>query len=228
VLCANAAPTNFFNAGVEAYQTADFARATEAFRAAIAAQPSAGALQNLGNAEWERRRTGDAVLAWEQSLWLDPFDANARNNLRFARETARLEAPELTWFEAVSSWLPVNWWGWLTAVSLWLALGLTLLPGILRRRKAPWEQAVAAVALGVLLLTLPAHLGTFTRARIGFVLQKNTALRLTPTTEAEAVTRLAAGDPVRKIRTRGNFIFVRTNHSAGWLENNEFGLIGGK
>jgi len=221
-----AAVPDEFTTGIEAYRASAFDRAAQAFRASAIGQPTVGALQNLGNAEWQRGRAGDAILAWEQALWLDPYDSNARNNLRFARETAQLEAPELTWCEEVSLWLPVNGWAWIAGASLWLAVGLITLPGILRRRKAPWQQAVAALSLGVFLFSLPAQFGTFTRSGIGFVLQNDTPLRLTPTSEAEAVTRLAAGEPARKVRSRGNYLFIRTNRSSGWVEKQQFGLIG--
>ena len=171
--------------------------AAEAFRQSVTLQPASGALQNLGNAEWQRHRTGAAILAWEQALWLDPFNQSARQNLRFARKTAQLEAPDLAWYEVISTWLPVSWWAWIAGVSLWLAVGMVLLPGILRRRKATWHQAIAALGLMVFLLSVPAHIGVETRSRIGFVLQKDTPLRLTPTLEAQAVTRLAAGEPAR-------------------------------
>jgi len=229
LLCAlstSAAPiTTQFNAGVEAFQSGDFAQAAQAFRDAAAREPASGTLQNLGNAEWQLGRAGDAVLAWEQALWVNPFDKNARNNLRFARAALQLDSPELKWYEAAATWLPANWWAWIAGGSLWLVVGMITLPGILRWRKATWQQAVAALGLGVFLVSIPAHFGALTRTRVGFVLEKNTPLRLTPTAEGEAVTRLAAGEPARWLRTRGNYLFIRTNRNVGWIERSEFGLI---
>jgi hypothetical protein len=222
------APATNFKAGVEAYQASDYSRAVDIFHALAAQQPSSGVLQNLGNAEWQRGRVGEAVLAWEQVLWVDPFDKNARNNLRFARDSAQLENPDLTWWEAVSGWLPVSWWAWITTGSLWLAVGFVTLPGVFRIRKASWQPAAAVLALGILLLTIPAHVGSVTRSRIGFVLQKDAPLRLTPTTEAEVVTRLQAGQPIRIVRGRGDYVFLRTAHMAGWLKLGQFGLISSK
>jgi hypothetical protein len=213
-----------FQAGVTAYRTNDYARAAEAFGQSMALQPASGTLQNLGNAEWQRHRTGAAILAWEQALWLDPFNQSARQNLRYARKNAQLEAPDLAWYEVISTWLPVSWWAWIAGVSLWLSVGVVLLPGILRRRKATWHQAIAAVGLMVFLLSVPAHIGVETRSRIGFIMQKNTPLRLTPTLEAQAVTRLAAGEPARKVRTRGNYLLIRNGRVLGWVEQDQFGL----
>lgn len=213
-----------FQAGAVAYRAGDYARAAEAFRQSVVLQPASGALQDLGNAEWRCQHTGAAILAWEQARWLDPFNPSARQNLGFARKTAQLEAPDLTWYEVVSAWLPTSWWAWIAGISLWLAVGMGMLPGVLRQRKATWHQAVAALGLMVFLLSLPAHIGVQTRSRIGFVLQKDTPLRLTPTLEAQAMTRLAAGEPGRWVRARGNYVLIRTSRALGWVEQDQFGM----
>lgn len=218
-------PMNSFEAGNAAYNAGDFATAAKAFRVVAATEPAAGTFQNLGNAEWQQGRTGEAILAWEQALWVNPFDANARNNLRFARQTAQLEAPELRWYEVASTWLPVNWWGWIVGGSLWTVVGVLTLPGVLRLRRASWQQAVAALGLGIFLLSLPAHIGTMTRTRLGVILPNDTPLRLTPTTGAEAITRLAAGEPARWVRASGDYLFVRTNRGAGWVKRAQFALV---
>ena len=219
------AASALFQAATAAYRAGDFDQAARLFRRITAAQPASGTLQNLGNAEWQCGQVGAALLAWEQALWLDPLNRDARNNLRFARRAAQLETPELTWYEVVSSWLPAEWWGWVAGVSLWLSVGAVLLPGIFRFRKATWHQAAAAAGLVVFLLSLPACLGIFTRSHLGFVLVKDTPLRLTPTASSQFVTRMASGEPARLARRRGDFILVRTGRAEGWILENEFGAI---
>jgi hypothetical protein len=225
-LAANAATSNSaFIGATQAYNAGDFERAAESFRQSAMQQPASGTLQNLGLAEWQRNKTGYAILAWEQALWLDAFNQSSRSNLRFARKAAQLESPELSWNEVVSSWLPVNWWAWIAGLSLWLAVGMGTLPGVLRLRKAGWHQALAAFGVMLFLLSVPAHLGVYTRSRMGFVLEKETPLRLTPTAEAQALTQLAAGEPARLVRARGNYVLVRTSRATGWLDHKQFGLI---
>jgi len=219
------AKADAFSDGLENYRAGNFSQAATQFRETISRQPSSGAFQNLGNAEWQQKQIGPAVLAWEQALWLNPFDHNARNNLKFARETAQLESPDLTWYEVASGWLPMNWWAWLTGISLWCAVGVLVLPGVLRWKKPVWQQAAAALALVIFLLCLPAHMGTLTRAEIGFVLKAETPLRLTPTTNGQIVTRLASGEPARQMRSQGHFAFVRTRHTAGWIQKDSFRLL---
>ena len=77
----------------------------------------------------------------------------------------------------------------------------------------------------VFLLSVPAQIGVHTRSRIGFILQKDTPLRLTPTLEAQAVTRLAPGEPARWVRARGNYVLIRTSRTRGWIEREQLGLI---
>jgi hypothetical protein len=214
-----------FAAGCDAYHAGDYGLAVKDFREATIQRPSSGGLQNLGLAQWQRGKQGLAILAWEQALWLDPLQQSARANLRFARKNAQLETPELAWYEVVSTWLPVNWWAWIAGISFWLAVGMIMLPNLLRKPKAGWHQAVAALALMLFLLSVPAHVGVQTRSHIGFVLSKDTPLRLTPTQEAQFVTRMAAGEPARMQRTRGNYILLRTSRSLGWVEREQFGLV---
>lgn len=220
--CASA--NQLFREATESYRAGDMTYAALLFRESVLRRPSSGALQNLGNAEWKNRRTGQAVLAWEQALWLDPFNQAARNNLRFVRRVAQLEAPDLAWYEVVSTWLPVNWWAWITGFSFWFAVGVGALPGLLRWRKAAWQQALAAFALAVFLLSVPAHFGVETRSRLGFILEKNTPLRLSPTDDAQFLIRLQAGESARLERAHGKYVLIRANRMLGWVQADQLGL----
>jgi tetratricopeptide (TPR) repeat protein len=217
-----------FQDGLEAYRAGEYKPAVEAFRQAVALRPASGTLQNLGNAEWQCGHPGRAILAWEQALWLDPFAKDARNNLRFARKSVEVEAPDLAWYEVVSSWLPANWWGLIAGSSFWLAFGIGALPGLLRWRKAAWHQALAAFFLALFLLSVPAHRGVDRRSQIGFVLEKNAPLRLTPTEDAQLITRLGTGEPARVMRARGKYLLVRNRRTSGWVERAQFGLLTGE
>lgn len=216
---------SLFAGAKEAYRVGDYTSAALLFREAALKQPASGTLQNLGVAEWQRGQTGPAVLAWEQALWLKPFNPPVRENLRFARRVAQLESPELTWYEVVSSWLPVNWWVWLAGLSFWTAVAAATLPGILRLRKAVWQQALAAAGMAVFLLSVPAHLGIESRSRLGFVLQKDAGLRLTPTEHSQLITRLPAGEAARVKRVHGRYLLIRTSRGQGWMDKQQFGLI---
>jgi tetratricopeptide (TPR) repeat protein len=228
VLNSRAATNDFFPDGVVLSHAGQFPEAAAAFENSAKQQPSSGALVNLGLAEWQRGHAGPAILAWERAQWIDPFDVSAQANLKFARPVAQVDEPELKWFEAASTWLPPDAWVWLAGGSLWLAVGALLLPGIFRRRKAGWHQFLTALGLCVFIFSLMANIGVVSRTQIGFVLKKNAPLLLTPTREGEIISTLTAGEPARKLRTRGNYFFIRTVNGTGWVERQQFGLINPK
>jgi tetratricopeptide (TPR) repeat protein len=214
-----------FHAGVAAYEAGQFDLAAQSFSNSLAEQTAPGTLLNLGLAEWQRGRVGDAILAWEQAAWLDPFDHDAQNNLFYAQQSAEVNPPELTWFEQASIWLPANFWTWIAGGSLWLAVALVTVPGFFRLRKAGWHQAVAALALGVFLLSLAPCAGIVTRSKIGIVTEKNTLLRLTPTQSAETVASLPPGEPVRALRRHGDYFFVHTQNGNGWVGHQQIRFV---
>ncbi len=225
---ARAAGTNdLFAQGLALSRTGEFPAAATAFEKSARQHPAAGTLVNAGLAEWQRGRAGMAILAWEQARWMNPFDARAAGNLKFARAVAEVEEPDLAWYETASMWLPGNAWPWLAAVSLWATVGFLVLPGIMRWRKSGWHQALAAVAFGVLLFSLVANYGVLSRTDVGFVLRKNAPLFLTPTKQADQVSTLTAGEPARVLRTRGNYYLIRTAFGVGWIAKEEFGLVNG-
>lgn len=220
-----AAPNDLFAQGVEAYRAGKFPEAAAAFEKTAQQQPAAGTLLNVGNAEWQCGHAGAAIRAWEQARWIDPFDKRAAQNLKFARTVAQVDEPQLKWFETASTWLPANAWVWIAGASLWLAVGALTLPGIFRRRKGGWQQSLAALGCCVFLVSMTANLGVVSRSQIGFVLKKNASLRLTPTREGEIISTLSAGEPARRLRTRGNYYFIRAANGSGWIERGAFGRV---
>lgn len=214
-----------FTGGSQAYATGKYEAAAASFIEAAEAAPAPGTLHNLGNAEWQLGHTGPAVLAWERAQWLDPFSPNPRANLRYARKARLLEAPDLGWFEICSTWLPANAWPWIASFSLWLAIALVIFPGVFRWRKASWQQALAAAGFAIFLLTIPALIGIQSRTKLGVILPRNVNLCLTPTSEAQPIARLAAGEIVRLERERGKYLFVRTSTASGWIARSQFSLI---
>ena len=214
-----------FREGVAAYEAGRYEPAAQAFQDSLSQQTAAGTLLNLGLAEWRGGRTGEAMVAWEQSAWLNPFNPDARHNLLYAQETIQVNPLELTRCELASTWLPASFWAWIAGGSLWLAVALVTLPGFFRARKAGWHQTLAALALGIFLLSLPPNLGVFTRAALGLVTEKNTPLRLTATQSAETVATLSAGEPVRQLRARGDYLFVHTQYGNGWIGRHQIKWI---
>lgn len=225
---ARAATNDSFAEGVAAYSAGQFGPAAQAFETVGAIRPATGTFVNLGLAEWQRGHAGPAILAWEQALWIDPFNKPAAENLQFARQVSELDTPQLRWFETLSSWLPSRAWLWLAGASLWLAVGMILLPPVFRRQKAGWHQTLAAGGLGVFLLSIAGNWGVISRTHLGFVLENNAPLLLTPTHNGEVTSTLTSGEPARELRIHGDYVLIRTDSQTGWIERKQFGLVSGR
>jgi tetratricopeptide (TPR) repeat protein len=218
--------SNTFAAGTAAWQAGRFDEAARCFKQELQHRPSSEAWHNYGNAAWQAGHPGEAVLAWERARWIAPGNTNAAASLRFVDNLGQFSELPLTWTEKYSAWLPAGQWAWLAAGSGWLAVSLAVLPGIFRRRKSAWQSWLAATALGLLLLTLPALAGIHSRAKLAVILPANTPLRQTPTLTAQPLARLAAGEMVRCLRLRGAYWFVRTaNDETGWIAQNQLGFV---
>ena len=216
----------FSNASA-AYAAGDFAEAVEGLRELVnAGDFSAGALHNLGDAEWKFGRHGHAVLAWERARSLDPFSKNTEANLRFARQNARVDAPLLAWHERYSTALPGGWWIAIASAGLWGGVALLTLPRLLGWRRADWHQGVAAALFAIFLLCGPALFGVWKRSQFGVVLEDETPLRLTPTREAETLVKLPAAEMARVERERGEYFYVRADGDrAGWVRKADFARV---
>ena len=78
-------PATPYNQGNQFYAHRDYAHATEAYRKALAAGPSAAACYNLGNALFKSGHTGQAIVQYRRACYLQPRDGDVRANLAFAR-----------------------------------------------------------------------------------------------------------------------------------------------
>lgn len=216
-----------FSKGATAYTSGDFAEAAYQLRPLVEeGHISAGALHNLGNAEWKVSRPGHAILAWERAAALDPANPNTAANLRFARHEAKLGAPVLGWHEQYSSWRPSAFWLAAAMLGLWGGVALLVLPRLLAWRRADWHQGVAALLLAIFMLSVPAIYGLTRRAQIGVILEEETALRLVPAREGETLVKVAAGEVARVEKTRGDYLYVRAEGDrAGWVKRTEFARI---
>jgi hypothetical protein len=217
--------TSAFQAGLDALRKEDVRVASAFFKESARILPSSGALQNLGLAEWRSGNAGWAIAAWHQGALVDPFNKALEENLDFARRANQLDAPEFTWYEIVSTWLPASWWAVSLAGSCWFFFGVLVLP-VFRKPNTTVYQALAALALMLFLLSVPAQIGVITRARVGFILAQDCPLRLTPTHEGQPIIKLPPGQPVRLKRQRKDFVLVQSGRGLGWVERKQIAFPG--
>lgn len=77
-------PAQLAAAADSAYSADNFGKAAEGYLALIKTNgPSAKLYYNLGNCYYRMNKPGDAILAYERALRLDPTDKDARFNLEF-------------------------------------------------------------------------------------------------------------------------------------------------
>lgn len=108
-------------AGIDAYNAGDFAKAIELFEAEVSKNKksgleSAAVLYNLGNAYFRNHALGKARLNYERAALLDPSDRDTQHNIRYVStqiEDKILEVDTIflsTWFKAVQNLFTSNTW----------------------------------------------------------------------------------------------------------------------
>jgi len=224
---ATAGPTNAFTAGNTAYAAGRFTEAAEWFHTELQQTPSAEALRNLGNAQWQDGKVGPAILAWERAQWINPRDAEAGASLRFARSLRELTTPTLRWWELFSTYLPSEAWGWLAVLSFWSTLCFAVIfPVTMGWRRTGGQQSFAAIGLGIFLLAVTGLAGVQTRLNRAIITSATVNLLQAPALHAPVAGKLAAGDAVRVASARGHFYYLHTGTGeTGWVVENQLKLI---
>lgn len=111
-----------------AYNADDFRQAADMYLNVIQQEgPSAKLYYNLGNTYYRLGEMGNAVIAYERALRLDPSDKDARNNLDFVNARITDRPGERGTFlgnalDAISSYAHSNTWAWIAFTCFALTL----------------------------------------------------------------------------------------------------------
>ena len=167
LVMASSAPTSqatlveIHRAGVERYDAQDFDGAIAEWEKLGRFRVESAEVEfNLGNAYFQKRDYGRAVLHWERALRLQPSDDDARDNLKLARERLVDQVPPddgilATVVTRAQRILGRERTSWIALIS-WLLLGAAgfaaALSGDTLRRVA---IALILVSFVVLLMTAP-------------------------------------------------------------------------
>lgn len=210
------------------------AEAADAFAAIVRDRGSSPeVLLNLGNASARAGRTGEAILAWERALVLDPGNAEVSANLRALRRRANLpEAPDDAWSRLVARFGADGWarigsgaWiaGWLCLLAAALAGDrLSGRPTLRRLVRLSLPAAFAIVALAIL-----AERSALADLERAVVLGDGGGLRSAPFASATQGQAVLAGEIVVPERTHEGWILVTTAAGkSGWIESSRAGRIG--
>jgi hypothetical protein len=182
---------------------------------------------NLGCAALKAGRIGEAVLAFERALRLDPGHEDARANLEAAlsRNVDELVGADAgrPFFERLARRLPYRFVAW-GFVATWALFFLSLL----LRRLAPirWAATLAAslgglgvVVLGLLLADLTWYRDLVHRA---VVVAEAASVRKGPSPRFETAFEVHQGLVVRHLETDGPYVRVRlANGLEGWIRRTD-------
>jgi tetratricopeptide (TPR) repeat protein len=215
-------PDNDFSLGLAAYDKGDYATARDYFAFAGRSVTSPALEFDWGNACFQTKDMGGAILHYLRALALDPRDPDARANLSLARQALGVNAPESTRLDLLSNWMSVNGWTWLATLFGWTALYLLLLPRLYGwGGKVPWLLFAGSIA--VTIVAAFGLWGTHLHARDGVTLRADTQLKLLPTANSQPIGMLQAGDIAQTLRQHGDYYYVRSpDGTLGWVQGNNY------
>jgi hypothetical protein len=198
------------------YQAGAVAAAADSFAKRALAEPEgAHHWYNLGAAWYAQGAAVRARVAWVRAARLVPRDGGIRRALALV-SSAGVPGEKLLWVAPV------------TADEAFLAAGISWCGGWLAvllavRRKGRLALSAAA-AFSLVLAVLLAGWGRLIDARYrtpAAVLLSEAPLREAPYSSSPSLYRLAEGEAVELVSTRGGWVLVRRGDRMGWLRDRE-------
>ena len=215
-----ATPANFERAN-RLYETGNFEGARAALQALVdSGNYSANLFYNLGNADYRLGKKGDAFLAYERALALEPSHPEARANLSLLRDEtgARLSTP--SWTERAFTWPddPLQKHvTWLAAAAFWV-ICLSFAPLAYKGRPS-WLPAI----LGALTLAWcgAAYAVAQSRGKTWIATEAQVSARVAPADGSEMAGTLPMGSHVQLLLERGPWVYVvlpgQNKEARGWV-----------
>lgn len=234
---AAASAEDLFAKGNESYARGDYVGAAASYEAILSSGlRDSRVCYNLGNTYFKQNRIGQAILFYEKALRLDPSDADARENLRYAglRIRDRLPEEDLPYLLGLLARLrdSVNP-DRVTALFLGLYLGsMALAAGWILARGARWGLISGVGALVLIALALTAggwmivQAGERALADRAVVLAEKVEVVSGPGSENTLLSSIHEGTRVRIRNRRDDWVQVTLpDGRTGWMREDALGLI---
>jgi hypothetical protein len=222
----------------EAYARGDWALATEHYRALVdEGIVHEDLFYNLGNAHFRDGNYGPAIFAYEQALRIAPEHADARYNVRLARQAVAArstnqlrEADGVPWWIRYSLSLSIGQSTiWLLAINALLFAVLAVrrfLPPGFRRRIASVSSGFLGLAVALLALMLAGHVRVNESIHHGIVIGDLVIMREGPDVSLEERGQLHAGLRITVLSEEPEWLLVRLgNGTRGWVPRSDVGLF---
>jgi len=166
-----------------AYIQGDYLKAISIYESVIGNQGvNATLYMNLGNCWLKRDEIAKAILCYERAYLIDPSDPDIRFNLELARtKTVDKVSPVnqlfiVVWFKKLLAVLDINGWAVLTVVLFTLAIIMT---GVLLLSKKRGARKIS-FSFGIIFLLLSILSITFATTQMGNLRNRDTAIIMSP------------------------------------------------
>jgi tetratricopeptide (TPR) repeat protein len=216
-----------FEAANQRYDKGDFQGARTAYEALVkTGNYSANLFYNLGNADYRLGKKGDAFVAYERALALDPAHPETRANLALLRDETGARLPSPPWTERAILWpetVTLHRAAWVAAVAFW-ALCFSFVPALSKSqaeggRRPAWLPAIASVL--VLAWCAGAIAWERTRGATWIVKEPQASARVSPADGSELAAALPMGSQVQLLQDHGPWLYVvlpdQNGESRGWI-----------
>ena len=213
-----------FDSANKLYEQGKFTDAAQTYTKMIQSGTVSSAIYfNLGNAYFKAGQLGRAIWAFREAEDLTPRDPDVRANLQFVR--ARVQGPtgsSATWQRWLAT-LTLNEWAILTAVIVWVWLGMLV---VIQFRPALKESVRALLwsgAVGILVCggcTMAAWSGDSTKTAIAVA--PDALVHNGPLDEAPTSATVHDGAELTVLDTKNDWLQVRVdNQRVGWLKRDQ-------
>lgn len=190
VLTVSADPSALTASADSAYMADDYSLALQLYQQTAETYGTSSALYcNIGNCQYRLGNPGQAILAYERALKLNPSDADARENLAFVRSRIVDRPGESGSFlsnsyDAIADAAQPNTWAWLafgTFVLFLCAAGLYVFTSRPALRKTGFFGGICLIVItvGLILVTVRAASRASDTER-GVIISSSTILSTTP------------------------------------------------
>ncbi len=221
----------FFAQANEQYAAGNYAEAATLYQQCLTgeANPSADIYYNLGNALFKQGELGQAILAYERSLRLDPRDKDCKHNLAFAQAQIidNVEDNEFflsSWAKTLRNQLPIGTWFILSIIFWVLTLtGIILFTLNTKHQTANTKRVAFHLSWIFLLLTIVTGLNAYslhrrdTLRQEAIITQGIVNAKASPDRSGTELFTLHEGTKVTIHETLGEWVNIHVGNNIGWL-----------
>ena len=213
-----------FQAGIEAYQNAEYKAAKAQFTSALEVEETAAARHNLGLAHFQLGAPAEAVWQLERAQLLEPFNADYRYKLEAVRQELGLFAGSPKWYVLASEALPTKTWLILATISFWILLAVLILPRISGTKPSLGIKTLRFISIAALIFSTPSIWLNLRLLQSGTIITDEAAsLHAAPASAAPESGTARPGERARILDQYNDFYEIKTEGQAiGWISKDEF------